>query len=226
MTEELEDEIEIELEESEYTDLGTPELTNETVTQEQINEMKMLGIGKPKLVSWERWQRIQDIRHEHEHMIHLAASGIPQGKIAQMMGYDHVHVSKVLRAPEVTAKVRQRIDELYGDDYKKALKSRNNKAVQVVDEILSDTSKESERASMAKWVLEHSIGKASAEINVKTTSLIEVIHQINEMNQLREVGSSTDNLSKQEDPFDNIINEVIPKGMIIGKRSSNGGETE
>ena len=217
---------EFEIEESEFTDLGTPELTDETINQEQINEMKMLGLGKPRLVSWERWQRIQDIRHEHEHMIHLAASGLPQGEIAKQLGYDHVHVSKVLRHPEVRNKISDRINEIYGSDHKKALKDRSLKAIKVVDEIL-ESGKESEQASMAKWVLEHSIGKASQDVNVKTTSLVEVIHKINEMSQLRDVGSSIEALSKPEDPFDNVIKEVIPKGIIIGKRSSGDeGQTE
>src|SRR5687767_12900087 len=60
--------------ESEESLIDPNALNDETITQDQINEFKMLGIYKPPGVSWERWQRIQDIRPEHEHMIHLAAS--------------------------------------------------------------------------------------------------------------------------------------------------------
>lgn len=210
------------LEEDEFTDLGTPLPTDQTITQEQINEMKMLGMAKPDYISWERWQRIQDIRFEHEHMIHLAASGVSQMKIAEALGYDHVHVSKVLRHPDVQAAVRQRISDIYGEDHKKALKDRSMKSLEVVDEVL-ETGKESEKASMAKWVLEHSVGKASQDVNVKTTSLVEVIHQIN---QLRDVPGITQSLPKPKDHFDTIIEEVIPKGMVVGKRSTDVGETE
>lgn len=210
------------LEDDGFTDLGTPLPTDETITQEQINEMKMLGLPKPDTVSWERWQRIQDIRFEHEHMIQLAASGLSQGKIAEAMGYDHVHVSKVLRHPDVKAAVRQRINDIYGDDHKKSLKDRFFKSVEVVDETL-EYGKESEKASMAKWVIEQTVGKASQDVTVKSTSLVEVIHQIN---QLRDVSGITQSLPKPKDHFDTIIEEVIPKGMVIGKRSTDVGETK
>lgn len=215
----LEDEFEDILEENQFTELGTSPLTDETITQEQINEMKMLGIDKPETVSWERWTRIQNIRVEHDHMIHLAASGVPQWKIAQSLGYDQAHVSKILNTPDVRKRIQAEIQGLYGDDYKKAIKDRNMKAVGVMDDIL-ESGKEAERASMAKWVLEHSVGKASQDVNVKTTSLVEVIHKINEMesNQLRDVGSNTEALPKPKHKFDNVIEQVIPKDMVIGKR--------
>jgi hypothetical protein len=188
--------------------------------------MKMLGIPKPENISWARWQRIQDIRFEHEHMIHLAASGLPQKLIAEAIGYDDAHVSKILATPEVRKKVTERVNEIYGQDHKKALKDRVMKAIGVVDTVL-ETGKESEQASMAKWVIEHSIGKASQEVNVHKSTLSEVIVKIEEMKQakLRDVQGIAQDLPKEIDPFDNIIDQVIPKGMVIGKRTegdSNG----
>jgi hypothetical protein len=207
--------------------IGQPlELTDETITQEMINELKMLGEYKPPGVSWERWQRIQDIRPEHEHMIHLAASGVPQWRIAQTLGYDQASVTKILNTPEVRERVKKEIESIYGADHKKALKDRAMKAVGVVDQIL-ESGKESEMSSMAKWVLEHSVGKASQDIQVTKTTLSEVIVKIEEMKaagQLRDVGSNLSSLSKPKDDFDNIIEKVIPSGMIVGKRS--GGESE
>lgn len=227
LEDEDEDLVEVELEEDGFDELGAPPLTDENITQEQINEIKMLGLPKPNLVSWERWQRIQDIRHEHEHMIHLAASGLPQQDIAEALGYDHVHVSKILRHPDVKAKVSQRIDEIYGSDHKKAILNRGLKSIKVVDEIL-ETGKESEKASMAKWVLEHSVGKATQEIKETKTSLNQFILEVRDLkqNQLRDVGGSTESLSNIKSPFDTIIDEIIPKGIVIGKRSSGEGQTE
>jgi hypothetical protein len=80
---------------------------------------------------------------------------------------------------------------------------------------------------MAKWVIEHSIGKASQEVNVHKSTLSEVIVKIEEMKQakLRDVQGIAQDLPKEIDPFDNIIDQVIPKGMVIGKRTegdSNG----
>lgn len=211
------------LEESQFDELEqiSNVLTDENIDQEQINEMKMLGMDKPETVSWERWNRLQSIRFEHEHMIHLAASGMPQWLIAEQTGYDQAHVSKVLNTPEMKLKIQEKIQEIYGADHKKAVKDLGLKAISVVSDIL-DSGKESEKASMAKFVVEHSIGKASQEIVERKTSLTEVIVKIEQMrnDQLRDVGSNQTLLPKEEDPFDNIINEIIPKGMIIGKRTN------
>lgn len=210
-----------ELETPEFDELGGEPLNDQNITQEQINEMKMLGMERPPGVSSERWWRIQTVRFEHEHMIHLAASGIPQWMIAKQTGYDPQMVSKVLNTPEVKVKVQEKIQEIYGADHKKAVKDLGLKAISVVSEVL-DNGKESEKASMAKFVVEHSIGKASQDIQVTKTSLTEVIVKIDQMrtDQLRDVGSNQALLPKPPDPFDTVIDEIIPKGMVIGKRSS------
>lgn len=211
------------IEDSEFDELGSPVvvLTDDNITQDQINEMKSFGIGKPDSVSYERWDRLQSIRFEHEHIIHLAACGLPQWMIAQQTGYTQPHISKVLNTPEMKAKVQDKIQEIYGADHKKAVKDLGLKAISVVSDIM-DNGKESEKAAMARYVIDHGIGKAQQEIVERKTSLTEVIVKIEQMrsDQLRDVGSSQSLLPKTEDPFDTIINEVIPKGMVIGKRSS------
>ena len=195
-------------------------LTDETITQEQINDMKMLGVEKPDQISWDRWNRLQSARLEHKHMIHLAASGVPQWRIAQTLGYDQPHVSKVLNTPEIRQAVAEEIRALYGDDHKKMMKDRVVKAVGVVDEVL-ETAPLKEKAPMARWVIEHSIGKASQDIQVTKTTLSEVLVKIEEMksNKLRDVSVGAQDLPKEKDHFDTVIEQVIPQGMIIGKRT-------
>lgn len=223
----LEDSQEIEFEEISVDEIGTNKLTDETITQEQINEMKMLGMPKPELVSWARWQEIQNERSEHTHMIHLAASGVPQKNIAEILGYKEAHVSKILKIPWVKAKVQNEIEKIYGADHKKALKDRALKAVEVVDEIL-ENGKESEQASMAKWVLEHSVGKANQTTEHKHTILGDVLHRLDtiDLSKLRDASNSSPLLTKPLDPFDTVIEEVIPKGQVVGKRSGNEQESK
>ena len=222
----LEEEDLLEVEESQFDELGTTPfiLTDENITQDQINEMKSLGIDKPDTVSYERWWQLQSCRFEHEHIIHLAASGMPQWMIAQQTGYSEPHISKVLNTPEMKVKVQDKVKDIYGVDYAKAVKDLSLKAIGVVSDSL-DKGSEKIRADMAKYVIDHSIGKASQEIVEKKTSLTEVIIKIDQLrsSQLRDVGSGQSLLPKDEDPFDNVINEVIPKGMVIGKRSSGEG---
>lgn len=220
----------LEFEDDEFNGLGGMEdleLTDETITQDQINEMKRMAFPKPGGVSWLRWQRVQDVRTEHEHMIHLASSGLPQHQIAEITGYGQPHISKVLRAPDVKDRINQEVEKIYGADHKQAIKSLAMKAVGVADDVLS-FGKESEKASMAKWVLEHSVGKAEQKTTEVKTSLSQVIIKIEQMEkekQLRDVGSGIGELAKSNDPFDTIIDKIIPKGMVVGKRS-NGGQVE
>lgn len=216
------------LDDSEINDLGEQivELTDENISQEQINEMKMLGLPKPDGVSSERWWRLQNFRIEHKHMIRMAAMGTPQGKIAEAMGYDEAHVSKVLNTPEFKAEIEKEIRDIYDEDWKQAVKDRNAKASAVVDEVLEFGSLK-EKSAMSRWVLEHQIGKPTQTIEEKKTSLSEVIIKIEQMqsNQLRDVGSNSNLLPTKPDPFDTVIEQVVPKGMVIGKRSSSEGET-
>lgn len=222
----------LELEKDKFDALGkeievSTELNDENITQEQINDMKRMAIYKPNGVSWLRWQRVQDVRTEHEHMIHLASSGLPQNQIAEITGYQQAHISKVLRAPEVKQRINSEVEKIYGEDHKKAIKSLAMKAIGVVDDVLS-FGKESEKAAMARWALEHSVGKAEQKTTEVKTSLSEVIIKIEQMtkdNLLRNVGSGNGELAKPIDPFDTIIDKVIPKGMVVGKRS-NGGIVE
>ncbi len=202
-------------------------LTDETISQDQINEMKMLGMPRPPGVTYQRWFELQSERYEHHHIIQMAAGGMPQSKISEITGYSQTHLSKVLNTPWVKVKVEEAAKSIYGTDWKKAIKDLNAKALMVVSDIL-ENGKESERASMAKWNLEHTIGKASQDIQVTKTTLTEFIIKVGEMesNQLRDVGSTPKLLPEKEDPFDTIINEIIPKGMVIGKRSNGEGQSE
>lgn len=195
-------------------------LTDETITQEQINEMKMLGLDKPDSISWERWQRVQSIRSEHELMIMMKATGSSQSKIAQELGYSNSQVSKVLNAPEIKAKVSKQISEIYGDDVKLALKARAMKSVEVFDETL-ENGKASEKRRAAQYILDHTIGKAQQTVQVKGNVLADFILQVEQMSQsqLRDVGSNPDLLTKKPHKFDTVIEQLIPSDFVVGKRS-------
>lgn len=195
-------------------------LTDETITQDQINEMKMLGLPKPDSVSWDRWQQIQNIRAEHELMIKMAATGTPQKVIAQTLGYNQAQVSKILKTPEVRDQVSKEISSIYGDDYKKAFKDRFNKSMLVVDDTL-ENGQPKDKADMAKWVLEHTVGKAQQNVQVKGALLADFMIQVEQIsqNQLRDVTSNPELLTKKPHKFDTVIEQFVPNDFVVGKRS-------
>lgn len=202
--------------------LGAVLPDDETITQEQINEMKMLGVAKPHTVSWERWNQIQNFRSEHHLMVKMAAVGRPQSEIAEALGYTQAHVSKVLNTPEIKAKVKKEIDSIYGDDVKNALKARAVKAVQVIDDTL-DYGKPSERFTAAQYVLDHTVGKAQQTAEVKVHLLTQVMDYLS---KLRDVSPNQNQLPQAPDPFDTVIEQVIPKNMTVGVRSNGEGSKE
>lgn len=194
-------------------------LTDETITQDQISEMKMLGLPKPDSVSWERWQRIQSIKSEHELMIMMKATGSSQAKIARELGYTDSQVSKVLNAPEVRAKVSKQISDIYGEDVKQAMKARALKSVEIFDEVL-ENGKTSEKLQAATYILDHTVGKAQQNVQVRGAILADFIVQVEQMSQLRDVSSNPDLLTKKPHKFDNVIEQFAPSDFVVGKRSS------
>ena len=193
-------------------------LTDENITQDQINEMKMLGIPKPDSVSWERWQRVQSIRSEHELMIMMKATGSSQAKIARELGYSDAQVSKVLNAPEIKAKVSSQISSIYGEDVKQAMKARALKSIEVFDEVL-ETGKTSEKLQAATYILDHTVGKAQQNVQVKGAILADFIVQVEQMSQLRDVSSNPEVLTKKPHKFDNVIEQFVSGDFVVGKRS-------
>jgi hypothetical protein len=183
--------------------------------------MKMLGLPKPPLVSWERWQRIQNVRIEHQHMIQLAAMGYPQKKIAQEMGYTDASVSKILNTPEVKSEVNKIVQETYGDNIKKAMKDRALKAVTVVDDILDNPlSKSSDRLSAATYILDHTVGKPQQQINHTGNFIMEIMDEATRITKLREANPITPELTGKPDPFDTVLEQIVPSNVVVGKRSN------
>lgn len=201
-----------------FEELKLTELTDLNITQDQINEMKMLGIEKPETVSWDRWNQLQNYRIEHQHMVRLAVAGWTQGAIAKELNYDQAHVSKVLNTPEVKEEIRKQMDDIYGEDFKKALKDRASKAVQVVDQILdSDQMKLMDKFEVAQYILDHSVGKASQVVEHKGTILSDVMIQIE---QLRNVTPDSPLLTRNPSKFDTVIDALVPSGVVVGKRTN------
>ena len=200
-------------------------LTDETIPQELINEMKMLGQSRPQGISWDRWNRIQNQRIEHDHMIMMAASGRPQAEIARELGYTDSHVSKVLNTPAIKDAVQAEMNQIYGQDYKKVLKDRAMKAVRAMDDVL-ENGKNSEKLQAAQYILDHTVGKAQQNIEVKTTLLADVMIKVEQLtaNQLRDVNGSSPLLTHKPSKFDTIIEQIVPEGVVIGVRTD--GKTQ
>lgn len=199
------------------TDVDTSGLTDESISEELIREMKMLGIAKPEGVSHTRWNAVMHDSLVHNHMIQMRAAGASYTKIAEQLGYSASHVSTILKTPKIRAKVDEVIREMYGDDYKKAMQARASKALAVYDEILDNPDSNIKiKLAAAQQVMEHTIGKPQQTVEHKGGMLSELILKAD---QLREANNPDIELTKEPDKIDNLVKELLPTNMVVGKRA-------
>ena len=90
-------------------------------------------------------------------------------------------------------------------------------AIASVEEILTDADeKGSTKLATAQFILEQIIGKAKGTEAPQTTNLVQVIQMIENMPR--------NNEPKPKDEWDikmsQILDELIPKGLIVGKRTT------
>lgn len=196
-------------------DLST--LTDADLTEELLAELHLLGVEKPPLVSTIRWFSPKSHNYHHEAMVQMAAIGMKQSEIARQLGYTDVQVCKVMSKPEVKEKISKRIAEVYGTDFKQALKQRTHKAIKKLDEIIDDPeAKPQVQLQAATYIIDHVVGKAQQTVEHKGNMLSELIVKAD---QLRNVNHSPDILTNTHKELDNVLDEVLPTdGLVVGQR--------
>src|ERR1051326_1691148 len=156
-------------------------LTDETITQDHINEMKLLGLCKPEGVSWPRWMGPRDINHRHEHIIHLAAMGHTNNQIAKEMKMNVPRISIILNTPVIKEAILKKREEYYGNDAKQIFKTLMHKAFQVLEDTLnSSTANEKTKLEAAKYALDQISGKATQSVQVTGNVLHEIISKLDQ----------------------------------------------
>ena len=195
------------------------EYTDETIPQEIIDEMWLMGQPKPPNITWLRWQSLDKTKFVHELMLNMHVQGYSQDEIAKALEYSPRQVCLVLRSPIVKEQIAKKREEMFGKDAKKAFTKLMNKAVGVYNDIIDDeTIKPQVRLAAAQHIVEHNIGKPQQTVEHKGGLLSEFMTMTS---QLREVESTDPSLTKEPDAIDNLIAEMIPKGVTVGQRGGN-----
>lgn len=197
------------------------QLTDETITNEIIDEMKLLGLPKPAQVSWPRWMGPRDIKQRHEHIIHLCALGMTNRQIAKELDVNEARLSIIINTPNIKEAIKAKRREYFTDDAKAYIKSLAQKSFEVVDEILVNPGERSNvRLDAAKYILDQTVGKAQQNLKVEGSLIGEMIHKMDEMLKDATPATSTNLLDKPVDPMDNFIDDLIPEDVVIGKRGN------
>lgn len=205
----------------ELQEIFTP-IKESPYSQEQIQEMKALGIPKPPEVSWGSWIGPKKENHTHEALIYMAASGANQKQIALDLGYTQSRISIILSKPEIKSKVRDIQAALWGENAEKRFKNLLPKAIDVAQDIIEDASeKKSLRADVAFKLMDRVLGKPQQTVSVEGNLLVDLIARLDEQSS-REVSNPELPSKRDEDPVDKFVEEFIDKDYQVGKRDRNG----
>lgn len=199
------------------------DLALETYSQEDIEELKLLGMPRPAGVSYSDWYGPDKVSTTHDLMIYLAAVGSPQKDIAVALGFSDKAVSLILNKSEIKNKVKLKQAELFGDNARKRINTLANKSIGIFEEVLdSAQEKVSHKIDVAKYITDQSLGKAKQDIKVEGSLLSEFLARLDEVSKPpRDVSESA---GQEDDPIDSIATELIDKVHVVGQRGQADGE--
>lgn len=209
-------------------------LTDTTITDEQISDLKALGIAKPPLVNWPRWMGPKDIKQKHELIIHLAASGKTNRQIARdpAIQMDDSRISIIINTPHIKEAIRNKIREYYGDDARAKFRSLADKSFEVFDSILSNPGERANvRLSAAEYIADQTIGKSQQTITLGGNLLIDLITKLDQTPSTEPTTTLASGdyktlppvpvipIAPPRDEVDNFVDTLELEEITIGKRS-------
>lgn len=197
----------------------------ENYSDEEVQEMKALGVPKPDGVTWGQWVGPKKESHVHEALIYMAASGATNKQIADDLGFTQSRISIILSKPSLKEKVRKVQEELWGDSAEKRFKNLLPKAIDTWERILNDTSEKSAlQSDVASKVADRVLGKPKQEVSVAGNLLGDLISRLDQQ-QTRDVTDSVSDLKieKRKDDAEKFFDDFLgEKKLVIGKRDNNG----
>lgn len=131
----------------------------------------------------------------HRRLAQLAAEGLSNQKIGEVLGYVGSRVSILLKNPYIADEIRRLQERIFEETVQTRLKSFAEPALNNIHMILTDRTnrvKISEKADMSKWVLEMQIGKATQKTDLGENTLALFMDKLDARKSQppREVGGS------------------------------------
>jgi DNA-binding CsgD family transcriptional regulator len=172
---------EIGLTQSEYQ-----ELTDETITPDQITDLKEIGCESPPLVVTKKWaKRVKEksLTPIQTKIVHLTCLGQTPLAIADQLGVSSNYVYIFLRRDDVKLRVAHKQNLMFSNDAKGYIKTLLNKAYATIDGILENEdgeAKPSVRLEAAKYVLDHVAGKANQTVQHNITVLTDIMNALDQ----------------------------------------------
>lgn len=146
----------------------------------------------------------------------MAVLGRSNAYIAKTLDFSPQHIARLINSPEISERIKAERETRFSANVRDKINDLSGAAIDSISEILTNQGiKDSVRLDGSKWVLEQIVGKAKGTEAPKTTNLVQVIQLIESMPR--------NSQPKPKDEWDvkmgQIISEVIPPGLIVGKRT-------
>lgn len=158
------------------------------------------------------------LTHRIQRVVDLAANGFMNCEIASMLGYTQHRVSIILNTPRIREAVIIKQSEMFNEETQHISKLIP-KALRNIEEILDDPiAKQNTKLDAAKYVTDRKWGRPQQEVKVKSTSLREIVlRTVEKAEAARDV--TPKELDEEGKEIANIITDIIPKDVVVGKRS-------
>lgn len=192
-------------------------------TQDDIDEMKALGMPKPPEVSWGSWMGPKKESHVHEALIFMAAAGATNKKIAEELGFTQSRISIILSKPEIKKKIRAAQEMYWGENSDQRFKNLLPKAIDVAQSIIEDkTEKTSLKADVAFKLMDRALGKPQQSVSVEGNLLADLIHRLDQQDP-RDVTQPELGSEGTKDKAEEFVDEFLGgEDFTVGKRDKNG----
>lgn len=177
-----------------------------------MNNEENSNSNSPKKPQWTKPKKISNVQEE---VIQMAALGRSNAYIAKTLDFSPQHIARLVKSPEISERIKAE-RETRNAIIRDKIGDLSGLALDSISQILtSQEARDSTRLSAAQFVLEQTVGKAKGTEAPQTTNLVQVIQMIQNMPR--------NNEPKPKDEWDvkmeQILSEVIPPGMIVGKRT-------
>ncbi len=200
-----------------------------SISDEQISEMKVLGLHKPLSVSWGRWMGPKDIKQRHEFIIHLAALGRTNRQIARELGMTDSRLTIIMQTPIIKKAIKDKITEYFGNDARQYIKSLATKGFEVLDEVLTNPiHKTNDKLRAAEYVLDQTVGRANQTVEVKGSLLSELMIKLEREPVEKDATNSVPAevaeatipklVAAPKDDVDNFVDTLEILDSVVGKR--------
>lgn len=178
-----------------------------------MNNKENGNLNAPKKPNWTKPKKISN---QHEEIIQMAVIGRSNAYIAKALDFSPQHVARLINSSEISERIKAERETRVNAIIREKIYGLSGAAIDSISQILtSQDARDSTRLEASKWVLEQTVGKAKGIEGPQTTNLVQIIQMIENIPRNLEP-----KLKDEWDvKMDQVLDEVIPKGLIVGKRT-------